>query len=176
MRGMLVAAGVVLCTTSAADGWAQSAPSDQPPEHPPGYFDLDFTVLDIAASFAGHLGRGFYLGGGIGFLPPFSFNTLPDTALEFFDVHVFGRYEPVRYFHAELGGRVSFFTDLQFCFFGSCPSPSEGAIVGPYTMLAAGSEHVKIATRLEYGVETNTGRTSVMWYPAFLRIDLTPQM
>jgi hypothetical protein len=158
-----------IVVTCAADASAQSAP---PPEHPPEYMEFELTAVNIGVTFAGHLGRGFYTGAGFSVLPSLSVNTFSEYPIEVGDLHLFVRYEPIRQIQLDGGARVSLFQDFQLCILAPCASAATGMLVGPYLGAAFGPPVFKVGPRVEYAVETNTGKTGALFYPLYLRWDI----
>jgi hypothetical protein len=143
------------------------------PEHAPMLVDIDFTLVNIGASVAGHLGRGWYAGGGASILPPPSINGFRAYPFEMADVRVFTRFVPNQVVQIDFGARASVFTELKICVLG-CPAPQSGGIVGVYTAIAFGTRHFKIGPRLELGERTDRQERALLFYPIMMRIEDTP--
>jgi hypothetical protein len=143
--------------------------------HAPRTFDVDLTLFQLGFSLSGHLGRGFFLGGGVSAGPALSFTSFSGLPGELVALRGFARYEVERFAHVDVGLTAGYFQEFNYtCVDKSSPTcgPSRGALLGPYVDVRYGWPGFKLGPRVWGAVRTDSGRTGVMLFPMFIELEM----
>jgi hypothetical protein len=132
--------------------------------------NIDYSIVSVGVSAASPLGARTAWGAGFSVLPALSLNTFHDGyPLEYGELHVFVRVEPVPFLQLDFGARVAAARRLQFCVFSACDERA-ALLVGPYLDVRLGWDVFKLGPRVALAADSGSGEIGVVFYPFFFRV------